>query len=687
MPVTDRREPAVYVSIEDASYVAPTSFIGRTVFCVGLCEKGRHNRIVEITSHAAFKKEFGRPDFRKTSKSHYIMDKAMQYTGRGLYIRVMPEDSKLANAFIKTNNANSTSSGNSTTGYTFPDPGTGSAVVEVDPTLMSEIHEGNFIFAAITTGVDHTPDDVRQVISKDTVANTITLNAVYTGPAGCDPFWGVVQPIYIYTPYIATSTIVDQDTNWTADEELSDGTIVYAFRATGSGDFYNRLKIKGSRNIELEKMYTDDNGVVKFPYLFMNIGVYQTKDDGSADALVEGPWAVSLTDRTPDGVIIRDLTSGNLLYIEDVINTRSELLRCKHGNSVLSLVGNGSGDSMASKLNRLRVMLLMSSASPIATANYVPQGNSLAFSNGTDGAANPLYDNYGNINDNNTVILGLCAQAYMGSLPSIDGTIEQLREVTYPWFEPDYVITGGFPDYVQNAGRDLADYRQDCFHIGDTGFKVRYTDDLVARLDEVPWNNWTSMLYTQYRRITDIYTGRKIWVSPVYHAIERHLTVDAAYFIAEPVAGIEKGAIAESIELAYKSNHTERGDLMDAELNCTIVEPQGKYFLTQFTTWKRLSILKRAHAAKFVCYVRKMLPPLLKDILQRKATPFWINQAQTRVDYFLSKFKGSPVEAFQVLSNYTVNVQFDEMSSELNIYITLKPLRVIERINVYISVQ
>ena len=79
-----------------------------------------------------------------------------------------------------------------------------------------------------------------------------------------------------------------------------------------------------------------------------------------------------------------------------------------------------------------------------------------------------------------------------------------------------------------------------------------------------------SCLYTQYREMDDKYTGFPINMSPVYHAIERHLAVDAQYFLAEPVANIEKGAISDKIELAYRANHTERGDMKDVELNCLV---------------------------------------------------------------------------------------------------------------------
>ena len=176
-------------------------------------------------------------------------------------------------------------------------------------------------------------------------------------------------------------------------------------------------------------------------------------------------------------------------------------------------------------------------------------------------------------------------------------------------------------------------------------------------------------------------------INPVYHAVERHLFVDGAYFIGEPVANIEKGAIQEKIKLAYRANHTERGDLIDAGLNPVIVEPEGKYILSQRTTWKRLSVLRQLHVAKFIAYLRKMIPPLLKDILQRKATQFWINQAKFRVNYFLNNFVEKPgSERYSILKSFNVNVVFDDVQSELNVLIDVTPIRAIERINVVIIV-
>jgi hypothetical protein len=117
----------------------------------------------------------------------------------------------------------------------------------------------------------------------------------------------------------------------------------------------------------------------------------------------------------------------------------------------------------------------------------------------------------------------------------------------------------------------------------------------------------------------DNYTGMKFWMSPVYHALQVHLNVDNNYFLAEPPCNIEKGAIGDEIKLAYYTNHTTRGDLLDKELNYTISEANGVYFPTQFTTWKRYSALKRQHISKFVSFLKRQIPVILRDYGQEQA--------------------------------------------------------------------
>ena len=682
MPVTDRREPAVYVSIEDASYAAPTLETGRVGYIVTLCDRGPHNRVVTLTSREQLYKLFGQPNYRRTSQAHYLADKFLQYSSQLLLVRAMPDDADWSNVEIQTSDV----------GTLIEKAGGGSAqFIFLEPIAPSEVStvtcEDALSYEAVTVGMwiyagTDLIAEAAQVVAKVS-PDTLILDRSYEGDT-----INVVTAADSCLPYLSSSMsgLISE-----AQMITTDPTIVWYFYAKGAGTYYNKIKIMGARNVELEKMYTDNDGVVLYKYLFMDIGVYYMNDDGTT-TLLEGPWTVSLTRRNALGSAIRDLTSGNSLYIEDIINDSSNFIGCVSAAGVDGLVAIGVSETVATK-RRLQVMLNLTVSGAVvdsSTGNIADGG--VLFENGTDGTVNtgrtlPMYNSSNNLESDRDYLNGQITLAYQGAMTSVDGSIEQVPECLYPWYQPDYVITGGYPAAVQNGGRALASYRQDCIHLGDTGaLKTSYSADITARRDDVAWNDWTSALYVQYRKIFDPFTGEKIWITPVYHALERHLYCDGAYFLAEPVAGIEKGAISDPIELAYKSNHTERGDLMDVELNCVIVEPQGKYILTQFTTWKRLSVLKRLHVAKFIAYIRKVIPTLLKDILQRRATQYWIGQAQFRVSNFLSKFLESSVERYSVLKSYNVAVSFDDVRSELNVIIDVTPIRAIERINVFIIV-
>jgi len=614
---------------------------------------------VTVTSKEEFHQLFGKPDIRRVSQSFYQMDKALDYTGKALICRVVPEDSDWANASLKLS---TTSIVTVAEDFQFA---TDSDQLICDTQAGYDSFEiGDWIYADGDTNAE-----AQQIVSKDDTSGfLIVLANDYTGTTG-------TASAVKYIPFSAEST-----TGVTAAGDLpeTDPDAIYHFYATGAGAYYNSLRIKGTRNVEMEKMWTDDAGNPLYKYIFMDIAIYFVKEDGT-ERLIEGPWTVSLIPRNAEGTTIRDLTTGNVMFIEDVIDRESIYIKAVTGAAIDQLVSGATAED-----KRLQVTLLLSETGPIGTQNI--SGGGLALENGTDGTG--LFDpTSGNIAAT-PELLGLVKQAFKGELTSVDGSVEQLPECVYPWYEPDYVVSGGFPSEIQDGARYLADYRQDCIHLGDTGTNFnKYEDDLGARLNDVPWNNWTSMLYVQYRKVFDQYTGRWTYMSPVYHAIERHLYCDGVYFIGEPVANIEKGAIAENIELSYKANHTERGDLLDVELNPVIVEPQGKYILSQLTTWKRLSVLKRGHVAKFVAYIRKVIPTLLKDILQRKATTYWINQANFRVNEFLGQFVENPsLERYSILKSFSVNVEFDDVRSELNIYCDITPIRAIERINVYIIV-
>jgi hypothetical protein len=754
MATSDKRESAVYVSIEDRSYIGPPTETGRTVYGVILCDRGPDNRVVTVTSQKEYQKLFGIPNIQRCSQTHYCLDKALEYTGKVLVCRVSPGDAELANTVVTMTSTTTALSGTSfdfsinkydsygnlwtyvesptsneisvEDGKIFMIPAatndievggditikydnsnymigvvvsydnvTGELVVDIDRFLgegtytdwevtLTNLYEDNFVYGqmscsdvdveelAIGDWIYSASDNAsvsQQVISltKTSLGYNVVLDAPYTGTAG-------IGSIFTYVPF----TLSSEDYITSPDDISEAENFLYHFYANGAGTYYNNLTVKCLRNYEMERMYTDNDGEPYYPYIFVDYFLYYINESGT-ETLLEGPWTVSLIRKTPNGEIIRDYQGGLPTFIEDVVNNNSDFVRVKCGNQLDQLsVGGASGEKL-----RLQAMLSLVRTSVVGITNLGSDG--FILENGSDGTG--LYDISNNIAPSN-LLYGRVATAYLGSMQSIDGTIEVLPEAIYPKFQIDYIISGGFPINIQYGAAQLASAREDCHHLADTGANYNdYTYDLRARMQTASWNFWTSSLYVQFRLIVDNYTGRSFWITPVYHAIQRHLDVDNKYFLAEPVANIEKGAIGDSIKLAYPTNHTTRGDLFDKELNFTLEENAGVYFALQFTTWKRFSALKRQHIAKFVSYLKTQIPTILRDVVQRRATRYWLSQAEFRMNTLFLKFlDGSSTDRYACVNSYSVNIEFDKQRSELNVYVTFAPILSIERINVFLTI-
>jgi len=672
----DTRIPAVYIDVEDRSLALETIQSGRSGYLVILSDRGEHNKVVEINSREELYTKYGKPDFAKYGQAHYLADKFLELSSKLYVCRPALLDSEynidttaedcmaISNTAVRFNDESEIVTLDGL--FAFAE---NSNIVTCDTTSMADFTVGQWIKPTSST-----VQDLKQIIDIDVEAKEITLDEVWDGMA-------VSETLDIYNQFELNPI---ENIREIAQFDVLDQNVLWYFHAIGAGKYYDKVYIKGVRNIELEKMYTDDDGNALFPNMFMDITVNRRNDDNTV-TILEGPWSVSLVDRTPSGAIIRDVFSGTQLYLPIVINENSETIRCIESFGANSLMTIGETYPFEEdSVKRLNVISLFSTGTVIGR-NIIGEGG-LSLTNGSNGN---LFDSRGFLNFvGNEAYNSLVAKAYNGSLPSEDGSVELISQSLYPAYLFNYIICGGYTPMINNAARILVDTREDCLLLADTGKINNSADDEIAsRESDVDWNTWNAALYTQFRYIVDSHTGKRFSITPVYHAIERHLSTDDDYWISEPVAGIEKGAISEPIDLVYKANVTKLGDLIERELNPVITEPDGTYILTQFSTWKRLSIMKRLHVVKFIHFLKQSIPPLLKDILQRKATPYWISQAETRVDSHMRQFLStSTIDRYATIESYNAVVQFDDVRSEINVVLSIKPLRAIERINVNILV-
>lgn len=535
---------------------------------------------------------------------------------------------------------------------------------------FNEIPVGEWVFPS-SGSFERSYQVVFKNINSDTGDYELVLHEDYAEPTL------TAEKISYYNPFSVTSEPLYSERSLVKPASNKD---LFYFCAVGTGHYYNDLFITGIRNYTLEKMYTDADGNPLYRYMFMDITIRHRNPDGTS-TLVEGPWTCSLINNIGSQTV-RDLNTGRELYIVNTINDRSKYIRCYEGTDAsYILTNNHDVGSEKAELARLQVMAILSQN----TVNYTKVRGMDGFflENGSDGIQ---YDNHDRLDLYSENITGLLSQAYGTTLKSEDGSIALLNSTLYSWYQIDYILAGGYVRAIQDAARYLADNRDDCIVLADTGqHSINAQEDLEIRRFYQGWNTWNAAIYIQYRKMVDPYNGKKIFMTPVYHAIDAHLRIDNNYFISEPVAGIEKGALMDSAELVYRPSLYEMEQLIDMELNPVITEPDGTYILTQFTSYKRLSVLKRIHAVKIVQYIRKNIPTLLKGLLQRRATPYWIGMAETLVNSFLQQFT-DPNTLKYSFSTTSVNVKFDEERSELFVSVTLKPVRAIEIITVNIVV-
>jgi hypothetical protein len=384
MPFLDNREPAVYVDVQDNSLVVRISETGRIVLSAFVSSKGQHRRVIDISAGTTqLHQEFGIPDLSKTNLAYYEFSNAIAGGARGLAIRVTPDDAYLANVIIKKNNAPLKTVGVSTD-FTFVENSTeinvdnsnwGLLIGDDDP---NKLKIGDWIYS--NDGTD-TPNDIRQIISIDSDTYKLILNDPYVGSISG---WSTKDSaIYKYSKYTDTEESALWDTKYTEALDLANpNDTVYEFIAKGAGAYYNKLKLKGIRNTNLEKMYVDSDGNPLYPFLFMDLALYEEKDNGQ-DSLLEGPWTVSLVNNLDDGRLIVSL-EGQQLYIEDMINTNSEYIICQSGYALGELMSSSLSKAETEK-NRKLISLLFSSGAPVGTNLFIPEGNALQFRNGQDG--------------------------------------------------------------------------------------------------------------------------------------------------------------------------------------------------------------------------------------------------------------------------------------------------------------
>lgn len=402
----------------------------------------------------------------------------------------------------------------------------------------------------------------------------------------------------------------------------------------GRGDSYDdfAITIDRSANENREGVYVLD--------------VWETQSDGE-DVIVES-FEVSFDDQATDD-------AGDSLYIVDVIERFSTWLRVSINET---------------NLNRWEQTSLTITVGDAITPIHLyggSEGNIVEIDSNT-GKRTPV--------DNN--LRSLLSFAYLGL---IDDDVLDLDDVYMP-----LVYDAGYPTEVKDSiVRLTSELRLDGIAILDNGDNTSVNSALSTREDNHTYNTRYAAIFESFSKIFDSFTGKDIWVSPVYHMSTMIPLNDRLYEIWYASAGFNRGTISGIKELRFNPKLAQRDNLYLNQINPIVKFSIGYTMYGNLTSQRKPTPLQDINVIRTVLYIKRSLEIFLKYyIFEFNDEETW-NQIFQAIDPFLGE-----LQRRRALDSYSIEVgatDYEIKTKKVHVNVILEPKRVIEQIELNLFVK
>ena len=439
------------------------------------------------------------------------------------------------------------------------------------------------------------------------------------------------------TADITASTVAGLLTTGEIETMMSTSdTACVIFYGVGRGDWYNNFKIKISENANPEKV-----GI----YV---VDIYQkqstTDINGNPQYEIIHSLEVSFDYRQFD-------SSGETIFIEDVVNRYSRYIKCVANKDVCLQAVNDGADFSQPFL-----------AGEIAQA---------------EGSCGSLFDSNGFVVD--VVATQILAKGYEGTLERQNGvdTITELYDGDSVYFS--IVFDGGYPDDVKTSIETLVATRKDCIAFVDNGDNFTTTAAKAARDSVHTFNTYLMALYEPYNKVYDSWTGRDIWVTPIYHIANVVPRTDNVAELWYAPAGFNRATLSKIKELRFSPLQGDRDQFYLKQINPIVKFSVGYTVFGQLTTQKRPSALQDVNIARLVLYCKRALEQFCKYYIFEMNDSITWGAVSIEVNRFLKD-----VQNRRGLYSYAVSVgatDYELKTKQFHVNVTLNPIRVAERIN------
>jgi hypothetical protein len=673
--------PGVYTKIIDLStYVQQ---VPGTIGCIcALTKKGEDNKFKLLTSQGDLLKEFGEPnieDYGKDfSQGPYIAYNFLGESGSMFFLRCMPDDAAYANIRI-----------DATYDATAEQP-----VVSTSYISTTSANTKLELQGELETDGDTTPLCILYPIGRGEFYNEYAVRLT----SYANPMKSGIYNLDLYEVQSDDSEVIIESLEISFDPKSVDSS---------GGSLFIEDVLERYSNV-LRAMVTkipDQNGISDYSdgYKLLvkvydkNIGSIEVSDKTDAEAFITdtkqnfNDWCTVGDTGTAEYIVIAKNGRGDTMYgwLGDVIDEDGESVKVFNSRFLDTASQEWTGSDGQTSINnfyRVRSGItyeIKKSFVDIATGFQDNLGNDLikSLKKGSDGT---LISGDGTIDS--TVATQCLVDGYSGTLVSPHGPsgtlVSEIKDTEFIYYS--LLFDAGYPTNVKTCISSLAVDRMDCIAIMDNGDNQTCDDALDVRSEDHTYNNFYTSLYEPFNKVNDIFTGRDIWVSPMYHmayVLPRNDRVSEVWFAA---AGFDY--VLDSIkELRYSPNQGQRDQMYLKQLNPFVKFREGIVPYGQLTSQSKPSAMQDINVVRLVLYCKVALERYCRYYV------FKMNDSDTWefINRDVSQFLGEVQKARGVYS-FSVDVgatEYEKKMKKLHVNVILNPTRVAEKIELNFFIQ
>ncbi len=285
---------------------------------------------------------------------------------------------------------------------------------------------------------------------------------------------------------------------------------------------------------------------------------------------------------------------------------------------------------------------------------------------GSDGS---LIDNSGNLDT--TVAANILAQGYSDQL---DDSVTDVENIYF-----NLVYDCGYPTSVKDAIVTLVQERKDCVAIIDNGDNSTGNLALTSKSQDHPYNTYFVSMYEPYNKIRDQFTGKDIWVSPLYHysyLIPRNDQVSDWGGIS---AGFDNASIDTIKELRFNAKKGMRDQFYLKQINPIVKFSEGFVGFGQLTTQAKASAMQDLNIVRLVLYCKRALTLFTKYYVYKENDAITWGDVETKVSLFLNDVKDNRgLYGFELEVGAT---EYEKKRKKFHVNVKLDPTRITEQID------